>query len=159
MATIKTQGTALYFKNTTEDPAVVTKLDCPTGITGLGGAADQIETTCLDATEDKTYVRGLGNPGQVNVPFNLDPTAASHHALFDLKATGELVNWMVCLAESTTAPTLVAGVLTAPADRSALAFTAYVADVTIDVATNEVVKGTLILQRSGVVTPSWYTPV
>lgn len=156
MASIKTQGTALYFKNTTVDPAVVTKLDCPTGITGLGGVADQIETTCLDATEDKTYVRGLGSPGQVNVPFNLDPASASHQALFLLKTSGVTVNWMVCLSESTTAPTLVAGVLTAPVDRTALAFNAYVADVTIDVATNEVVKGTLILQRSGVVTATWF---
>jgi len=44
---VKTQGTELYFVSS----AAVLKLTCPTGITGLGGARDQIETTCLDNTE------------------------------------------------------------------------------------------------------------
>ena len=153
MATVKTQGTKLYFDNS----GVVTELSCPTGITGLGGAADQIETTCLQDTTDRTYTRGLGNPGQVSVPFNLDPTNTSHQTLITLRDSGEIVNWLACLSDGATAPTVVDsnGVITPPANRTSFGFNAYVADVTIDIATNEIVRGTLTLQRSGAVTATW----
>ena len=152
MATVKTQGTKLYF----DDSGSVVELSCPTGITGLGGAADQIETTCLQDTNDRTYTRGLGNPGQVSVPFNLDPTNASHQTLFDLKDSGDVVNWLACLSDGAPPPTVVAGgVITPPASRTSFGFNAYVADVTIDIATNEIVRGTLTLQRSGAVTATW----
>lgn len=50
VGTVRTQGTELFFVDnsvTTSDPDLI-KLACPTGIQGLGGAKDQIETTCLD---------------------------------------------------------------------------------------------------------------
>lgn len=156
---IKTQGTELFFVDALTNPSTpaVVKMTCPTNASGLGGPADQIETTCLDATVDKTYVRGLGNPGQVTVPFVLDPTAASHQLLFTLKDDGSNIGWMICLSESTTDPTLdSSNNLEAPADRTSFAFEGFLSDVTIDIATNEVVRGTLIIQRSGVVTPTWY---
>ena len=68
---VKTQGTELFTVDAlSSSVASVLKFECPTGITGLGGAADQIETTCLDTVGDKEFTRGLGNPGQVSVPFN-----------------------------------------------------------------------------------------
>jgi hypothetical protein len=164
VGTVKTQGTELFLIAnpgiTTTDPEII-KFACPTGISGLGGPADQIEDTCLDATDEKTYVRGLGNPGQVTVPFNLIPRDASHQAAVfgTLQTGGEVLSWMVALSEAGTDPTLdTDGAFVAPADRSTLAFSAYIADVNIDVSTNEIVRGTLTLQRSGAVTPSWYTP-
>lgn len=153
VGTVKTQGTELFVLDTLADPDAVLKFACPTGITGLGGAADQIEDTCLDATVDKTYKRGLGNPGQVTVPFNFIPTDASHDTvLFDMKTDGSVFKWMVGLSDGTGNPTITSGNLTAVAARSCLFFEAYVADVNIDIATNDLVRGTLILQRSGVVT-------
>lgn len=153
VGTVKTQGTELFVLDTLAEPDAVLKFSCPTGITGLGGAADQIEDTCLDAIEDKTYLRGLGNPGQVTVPFNFIPTDASHETvLFDMKADGSVFKWMVGLSDGTGNPTITAGELTPVAARSCLAFEAYVADVNIDIATNDLVRGTLILQRSGTVT-------
>lgn len=156
--TVKTQGTELYFVDslTSSVPAVV-KLACPTGITGLGGAADQIETTCLDALVDKEYARGLGNPGQVSVPFNLIPSAVSHQLLFDLKDAGTTISWLACLSDGTADPTTVDSndMIVPPSNRTSFAFQAYVADVTIDIATNEIVRGTLTLQRSGAVTATW----
>lgn len=156
--TVKTQGTELFFVDTlTSSVPAVVKLACPTGITGLGGAADQIESTCLDALVDKEYVRGLGNPGQVSVPFNLIPTAVSHQLLFDLKDAGTTVSWLACLSDGTADPTTVDSndVIVPPASRTSFGFQAYIADVTIDIATNEIVRGTLTLQRSGAVTPTW----
>ena len=158
MSTVKTQGTKLYFVDTlTSSVPAVIELACPTGITGLGGAADQIETTCLGATVDKTYTRGLGNPGQVSVPFNLIPSAASHQLLFELKEAGTTVNWLACLSDGVAAPTTLDSNdrIVPPNDRTSFGFDGYIADINIDVATNEIVRGTLTLQRSGSVTATW----
>lgn len=157
---VKTQGTELFLVDALTVPATpaLVKLGCPTGITGLGGAADQIEDTCLDNAGDKTYQRGLGNPGQVSVPFNLIPTNVSHQLLFDLKDDGSVIRWIVCLSETATAPTLGAGpgfLITAPADRTSFQFEGYIADINVDVATNEIVRGTLTIQRSGAVVATW----
>jgi hypothetical protein len=162
IGTVKTQGTELWVIDTiTSSQPFVLKFSCPTGITGLGGAADQIEDTCLDATEDRTYVRGLGNPGQVNVPFNFIPSNASHQALFDLKADGSVFQWLIGFSDGTAAPTLDSDddfVPPASPLRTSAEFSAYISDVTIDVATNEIVHGTMILQRSGPVTWYWNGP-
>ena len=152
---VKTQGSELFFADSTATIPAMVKMACPTGISGLGGAADQIDTTCLDNSEDRTYERGLGNPGQVSVPFVLKPSEASHQRLFELKASGVSMNWMICLSDGTADPVYAAGSLTAPAGRTSVAFTAYISDVALDIATNEVVRGTLTLQRSGAVVPTW----
>lgn len=160
VGTVKTQGTELYFvdSSTTSDTDMV-KLACPTGISGLGGARDQVEITCLSTTGDKEYSAGLGSPGQVSVPFNLIPRDHSHQILFDLKESGETLKWLACLSEGTTAPTVDDdGLFIPPSGRSSIAFDAYIADVNIDIATNEIVRGTLTLQRSGSVVPHFYVP-
>lgn len=144
---IKTQGTNLFFI----DSAAVVTMQCPTGITGLGGTRDQIETTCLNATDDKSYVSGLGNPGQVSVPFVFDPQAASHQALIDLHDSGDVTSWAIGFSDGTATPTIVSGEFAFASTRTYAEFSAFVADINIDVATNEVVRGTLTLQRSGTV--------
>lgn len=158
--TLKTQGTELFtVDEISATVAKVLKFACPTGITGLGGAADQLEDTCLDNTTDKTFKRGLGNPGQVSVPFNFIPTNASHQVLFDLMDAGDTTEWMICLSDGTSPPTLNTNdQLVFPSSRTSLKFSAYVSDINIDIATNEIVRGTLTLQRSGVVTPNWPSP-
>lgn len=146
---VKTQGTELYFKNVESAPVLV-KLECPTGITGLGGAADQLETTCLDTQDDKEYTGGLGNPGQVSVPFNFIPTSPSQRDLFDLKVGREVMDWIILLSDGTAAPTLDSNDdIDAPAGRSSIKFQGYIADMNLDIATNEIVRGTLTIQRSG----------
>lgn len=159
--TLKTQGTELFTVDAlSSSVAAVLKFACPTGITGLGGAADQLEDTCLDDLVDKSYKRGLGNPGQVTVPFNFIPSNGSHQILFDLQSAGDVLGWMICMSDGTTDPTLDSNdALVAPANRTSIGFNAYVADVTIDVATNEIVRGTLLLQRSGAVVPYWNGPI
>lgn len=156
--TVKTQGTQLYLidRFTSSEPAIV-RFACPTGITGLGGPKDQIDTTCLEVTDDATSVSGLGRPGQMTVPFNLIPAAFSHQSLFDLKESGEVLSWIACLSESKTAPTLDSNdEFEPPNDRTSFQFNAYIADVNIDIAGNEIVRGTLTLQRSGPVIPTWF---
>jgi hypothetical protein len=154
--TVKSQGTHLYFLNTTDTVAALVKLICPTGISGLNsGAKDQTDVTCLDDVDDRKFRAGLGNPGQTSVPFNLHPEDASQQLLFDLKDSGETIPWMACLSDGTAAPTLEDDEIVPAAGRTCFGFDAYVQEVTIDVATNDVVKGTLTLQRSGKVRRHW----
>lgn len=141
---IKTQGTNLYFLDGT-----VSTMTCPTGITGLGGTRDQIDVTCLNATDDRSFVSGLGNPGQVSVPFVFDPSSASHQDLIDLHDSGTTIPWAIGFSDGTAAPTIVSGAFAFATTRTYAEFDAFVADINIDVATNEVVRGTLTLQRSG----------
>jgi len=50
--------------------------------------------------------------------------------------------------------------LVAPASplRTSISFRGYVSDLNIDIATNEIVRGTLTIQRSGSVMPYWNGP-
>jgi len=161
--TVKTQGTELYTVDAlSTSTAMVLKFACPTGVTGLGGPKSQINDTCLDDLEDETFKAGLGSPGQISVPFNFIPRAGSHQILFDLKESGELLPWMIGLSDGYgEAPTLDSDdQLEVPASplRTSATFDAFVSDVNIDIATNEIVRGTLTLQRSGPVTWHWNGP-
>jgi len=166
--TVPTQGTKLYMIDTVSqtDPTVV-KMACPTGVTGVGaGAKDQVETTCLDTLQDKEYAAGLGNPGPISVPFNLIPREFSHQNLFELKRRGTTLAWMLVFADNEDdpgneafTPTLdTDDTFVVPTDRSTVTFNAYVSEVALDIATNEIVRGTLTLQRSGAEVFTAYTP-
>ena len=149
---IKSQGTQIYFVDTVSIPNTpkLVKLDCPTGVQGVGsGAKSQINDTCLDAIESESYLAGLASPAALSVPYNFDPAKVSHQTLNKLKDKGEVVTWMICLSDGTEAPVLAAADITPPGGRSSVKFKAYVAENTVEVATNEVVKGTASLQRSG----------
>lgn len=160
VGTVRSQGSELFFIDMlTDSNTRLVKLACPTGISGLGGAADQIEDTCLDTVGDRTYKRGLGTPGQVSVPFNFIPTDTGHQLLLDLKDSGDTIPWMISLSDGTADPTIADDhTLVAPASRSSIGFSAYIADVNIDIATNEIVRGTLTLQRSGSIVGYWNAP-
>ncbi len=148
---IKSQGTKLWFV----DPitSLAQSVTCVTSISGLGGARDQIDTTCLDNTEDRTYEGGLGNPGQVQAGYNLHKGDASQDALFDMKDSGEATNWLILASGAIGAPTVDSnGVLVPPAGAIGLGFTGYVSDVTVDIAMNDIWKGQITIQRSGSIT-------
>lgn len=152
--TVKTQGTELFLADTVSSSvAAVLKFKCPTAISGIGGGAkDQIEQTCLDTVDDKEFVGGLGNPTAISIPFNFIPEEnnRSHQVLFELKRTGDNVNWLVGLSNGNDVPTLdTDDEFVFPADRTAVKFTGYVSEVLIDISTNELVRGTLSIQRSG----------
>lgn len=156
MNEVKSQGTELFLKDIRATAATVVKFTCPTGIQGLGGASTEINTTCLDETVDETYVRGLGQPGDVTVPFNLRTDSAIHQDLFDLKASGEVLDWAIGLSDGTAAATLdSAEEFVLASTRSWFELSGYIADVNIDIAGNDIVKGTLSIKRSGAVTATW----
>ncbi|MFW8564848.1 phage tail tube protein [Orrella sp. 11846] len=132
---IKTQGTHLFFQTDAVSDGFM-KVTCPTGVSGLGGPRDQIDSTCLDDTDERQYLARLASPGIVSIPFNLEPKAADHHEFFYLKETGEKIQWLICLSDGIEIPELDSnGDFEHPADRTSIEFTAYVADVEIDIAT------------------------
>lgn len=145
---IKSQGTDLYWAT---GPTAVARVVCATGITGLGGPRSQINTSCLDNTEDETFVGGLGTPGQVTVPFNIHKGETAHEDLIALKASGASVSWGIYSSDASTVPTAVASVMQTVVDRVSARFTGYVADFNLDVAGNDIWKGTVTIQRSGAV--------
>lgn len=153
IGTIKTQGTELFFTNPLTTAADIMKVACPTGISGLGGPADQLDDTCLDSTE-RTYKQGLKSPAAVTVPFNFIPSNSTHQALIGMYNSGQTANWLVALSDGTTAPTVVnsAGLINYPASRSSIRFFGYISDLNFDIATNEIVRGTMTIQRSGAFT-------
>lgn len=152
MAFLKSQKTELYYASAA---TTATKIPCITGISGLGGARDQIDTTCLDDT-DRTFVPGFGNPGQVTVTFNIKAGDSVHADLLDLKEAGTTVSWGIYSHQSSTAPTAVGSVMQTVVDRSSFIFNGYVADVNVDIAGNDIWKATLTIQRTG---PVSYDPV
>lgn len=159
---IKTQGTRLFFASpdaaSSSDPdgVVIYKLSCPTGINGLGGARGQIDTTCLDSIEMEKE-GGMLDPTELSIPFNFIPTSAAQQALQDLRESGTKCSWMIVFSDQTGSPTSVDSDarLVSPGSTTA-EFLGYVADVTFDIATNEIVRGTLTVQRSGPV--AWDFP-
>lgn len=151
---VDSKGTELFLS---ADGAAVVKFSCPTAITGLGGAGDSVDTTCLDSVEAESR-RGFKRPGQINVPFILLPQDASHQQMLDdLDESGETVDWAIGLSDGTADPTITAGVWTLPSTRSFVRFKGYVTDVNIDINTGEVVRGTLVVQRTGAKVWSWKT--
>lgn len=147
MAVLKSQKTDLYYASAA---TTVTKIACITGVSGLGGARDQIDHTCLDDT-DRQFAAGFGNPGQVTVGLVLDSAAASHDALLALKDAGTTVSWGIYSAQSTTAPTAVGSVMQTVASRSSAIFSGYVSDVNVEINGNDVWRATVTIQRSGTV--------
>lgn len=152
--TVRTQGTRL-FGVSSGSPQTIFKVACATGITGLGGPADQIDKTCL-TSEEREYERGIPNPGQVQVPINFIPRSASHQALITLKASGETVSWLIVLSDQAADPTTITNDRIASPGATSAEFLAFVSDFNIDIATNEIVRATLVLQRSGEV--DWTLP-
>lgn len=154
---IKSQGTKLYFVADNSSTSDVFAVACPQSIEGLGGAANQIDKTCLDSLEME-YERGMQNPSTVNVPINFIPRSASHQALLALRQSGETVPWMIT-APGSPAPTAVGldGYFVSPGP-SNLSFVGYVADFTINIATNDIWRGTLTIQRSGELRSDLPTP-
>lgn len=143
---VKTKGTRLFFVYSTTE---ILKVDCATGISGLGGPGDQIEITCLDSVE-REYEKGFKNPGAISVPINFIPGSAAHQALIDLDDSGEIVSWMIVLSDQQSDPqsTSTDGRLVSPGGTT-VEFLGYVADFEIDIQTNEIVRATLTIQRTG----------
>lgn len=155
MSKVKTQGTELHM--TPNAGTNIYKIGFITSISGLGGAADQIDVTHFDSAE-REFVRGFLNPGQVTLNIVYDAADANFGQLLTLRSNGNLADWLIS-SPGTAAPTWSGANqrLEPGAGRRGLAFRGYVADITWSFETNEVWRVEVTIQRSGsvalVVTP------
>lgn len=129
-------------------------MSCPTAASKSGGERTPIEILCLNAL-DPEIRSGSRTATTWNIPFALVPTDTSHQELYALEASGELVPFVIALSDGVADPTVAAGALIPPINRSSFAFEAIVANVGIEIATNDVVRGTLDLRASGATTKTW----
>lgn len=147
---IETKGTQVFFN---PESTTILKITCPTAVTGVnGGAKDQIDTTCLDVVGSfREFVGGFATADVVNIPFVLYDGDASHAELKALQDSGAVIGWAVGLSDSPTPPTTLDsdGQIIIPAARSGFTFKGYVSNLTFDMDTNEVVRGTLSIQPTG----------
>src|SRR5688572_6228762 len=127
---IKSQKSELFWASAA---TTATRVVALSGVTGLGGPKDQIDTSNLDNTEDRTFVGGLATPGPVSVPFIIHKDEATHQSLLDLKAAGTTVSWGLYSSDAATAPTVVGSVMQAVVGRVSAIFSGYVSDINIDV--------------------------
>lgn len=146
---IVTKGTELWMVMNTSAGYSVVKIGCPTGITGLGGAKSQIETTCLDSDEQE-FLAGFAQPGQMTAELDFDPSVISHQQLWDLNENDTVLTWIVGFSDGTATPTVdSAGTVTYDTARTFIEFDGYIADLPLDFAINSVVKSSMQVQRSG----------
>jgi len=159
--TIETAGTQLFVIASVTPGATpqILKFACPTGITGMGDTTDQIEDTCLEDNV-RSYKKGLSTPGQLSVPFNFIPGTLSHQLLFILKDSGTILPWLVGLSDGKDAPTLntTQDGFMPPANRTCISFNGHISGLELDIALNEIIRGTLTIQRSGPAIPHFNGP-
>ena len=159
--TFETKGTHLFFiDDISNTDGVVTKLTCPTGITGLNaGPKDKIPTDCLDDESPfHQYIGGKATPTELAIPFILYKGDGSHQTLFELFKSGKVIGWYCGLSDASSAPTIADTdglTLTSPTDRTGFSFTGYVSNLAIDVAQNEIVRGLLNINPRSAFIPHW----
>lgn len=155
----ETQGTHLYFVDTVSSSVdEVRRLTCPTSIPGIGGGTkDRIPTDCLDNVSGfHTYIGGLADAAEMTVPFVLYKGDAGHQALLALRRANTVVGWYVGLSDDTDDPTIDSdGDLVSPTTRTGFSFRGYIANLTFDAEGNEVVRGSVTIQRTTDITENW----
>lgn len=99
-----TQGTHVYIID--PDTNAPLKIDCATALTPGGSAAEQIEVTCLEETEERQYEAGIGAPAAGSISIDPDGKKFPSHArLFELsQGSRPTLEWAVGWSGSTTLP-------------------------------------------------------
>lgn len=147
---VLTQGTQIYFIDTTGTPTVVA-VECATTFSAGGAPADQIDDTCLEAT-DASSRPGLRRPSASSLGLNADPQNASHILMHELSEANPspVLSWVVGWSDGVDEPTLDSdGEFELPSTRTWFSFQGYIADFPFDFTGNSVVATTVSIQRSG----------
>lgn len=151
---ILTQGTEVFaLVPTIDDPTVfaVLKVDCPTAFDPGTDTTDEIETTCLDETEARTYKPGLETPAEATLTINADPANESHVRLYQLRKVP--LKWVVGWADGTSVPTVATGSaaddFVLPPTRTWFTFEGYISAFPFAFEVNAVVSTAMTIRRSG----------
>jgi hypothetical protein len=142
-----TQGYELYYASAA---AVATKItQIQSAPSPVGGARPQLPITTLDSVEEE-FVGALPSPSKSSFEIVFNEGDATHVALLGLKDSGAVKPWALGSSDGTVSPTVSASVfVTTAVARTFHYFSAYVEDMVLSIPANNVVKGTITLQRSG----------
>ena len=145
-----TKGTEVYFLDPVGD--VVTKLACPTNVTGLNAPKEQIPVSCLDSLEAE-FLPGLAQPGPASLTIQFDWTEPSHVRLYEMWQDPDIdiFPWAIGFSDDIGTPP-TSGDSTGfvlPTTRSWLDFFASITDVPFDISLNSVYTSVITLQVSG----------
>jgi hypothetical protein len=148
---VLTQGTQVFAF----DPAdgTVITIQCATTFSPGGAPADQIEDTCLEETDSRSYKSGLRTPGQATLGVNADPSKQSHITLYEFSQQNPspVLKWAVGWSDGTDAPTVntEGDDWELPAGRTWYTFNGYVSDFPFSFEQNSIVASEVTIQRSG----------
>ena len=86
-------GTKIEF---TVSTAFDTELGLVLSIEGPSATRADVDTTTLDnASEYRTFISGLADPGEITMEVALDPANATQQAITDLLDTGDETDWKI----------------------------------------------------------------
>jgi hypothetical protein len=145
---VKSQGTELFFYDVSQSSSVE-RAGCVTNISGLGGAAAQIPTSCFNSEEDE-FEGGRPSPGQIQISMNYRKDDNTFPYLVGLKDSRDVIPWNISGGDGTGTPTPNSdNELETASGRTGLRFAGYVADMTWNITDNDIWRVELTIQRSG----------
>jgi hypothetical protein len=161
-----TQGSQLYFADTTASPAVVDPIAQMTGFTGLGGKKTKIDITNYDSVNYKEYQGGLLDAGELTFDLVWDFTNANHILVQQLAQAANASRYFVFGASDGTAPPTFTGTLASPPivlvppvtaspkhySRSGFLFFGYFSMFQVDAPVDSIIKVHAAIQQSGGIT-------
>jgi hypothetical protein len=159
-----TQGSQLFFPDTTSSPTVVDPIAQMTGFTGLGGKKTKIPITNYDSGAFHEYAGGLLDAGELSFELIWDFNNANHLLVQKLAQSANASrSFFFGSSDATNAPTysgtIISGVLVPPLSaspkhvlRSGFLFTGYFSMFQIDAPLDNVIKVKASVQQSGGIT-------
>lgn len=142
---VLTQGTSVWIKHGAT--AVLTKMNCITGITLGDDSPTDIPNTCLEEEDSATSTYGLNTPGEGSIMINTDPENASHITLLQLADDRAYVEVFVGWSDGKVAPTPAADAVTLPEGRTWTSFTALLKNSAPTFDADSLVKHTIAMKR------------
>ncbi len=152
MSKIPTQGSQIYFNDGTA--TTVEEIGCALSISVGASTADKIDITCL-ADPVRTNMPGLKTLAEVTIVGAVEDDDPVYPMLTDLALAKTVCSWYIGLSNGTSAPTVTAGAMTPPTDRSGYTFSGYVSSVSPQIEQNNIVKYSLVIEPT---TDLVYTP-
>lgn len=146
---IKTQGSKLYIldESASAGPEVLA-IDCATSLNGLNAPREQIEVTCLE-DDSRSYVGGLGTPGDLTVKVNFDPNNESHYRIYQLWVAGDNFDFAIAMEKGATAPTIASdGSLDISTSFNFITGNGFVKDIPLNANLNSVWTADISIQLS-----------
>lgn len=158
-----TQGSKLYFADTTVSPVLVGAIAQMTGFTGLGGKKTKIDITNYDSVNYKEYQGGLLDAGELTFDLIWDFNNANHLLIQQLAQAANASRYFFFGASDGTAPPTFTGTIAAPPivlvpptstspikySRSGFLFYGYFSMFQVDAPVDSIIKVKAAVQQSG----------